>query len=412
MISLPPSKSISARALIINALAEKACPLQGLSDCDDTRALQSVLQGGADVGAAGTAMRFATAFLAATHGTERTLTGTPRMLQRPIAPLVDALRQLGADIEYAGEEGFPPLVIRGRRLTTERLPLSSEGIPTLSIPAHISSQYVSALMMIAPTLYSPLRSQGDQYSDEATRESSEGLGMALVLDGPIASRPYIEMTRALMDEWGCTTKWCDDKTLFINTCAYVREAPYVIEADWSAASYFLVADRTLQFPGLQYPSIQGDSVIVDMLQRLDANVGTAEVLRLDFASCPDLAQTMTVAACLAGQPFLFTGLASLRIKETDRIAALTAECAKFGWNLSSPVPDTLAWDGVSLPAAESIEVQTYNDHRMAMAFAPCLLRYPYVTFDNPEVVSKSFPSFWKEFQKIIPQSLLIIHSTL
>lgn len=373
-ISLPPSKSISARALIINALAATPCPLQNLSACDDTRALQSVLAGGADVGAAGTAMRFATALLAATPGCERTLTGSPRMLQRPIAPLVDSLRALGADIEYVGQEGYPPLHIRGRQLHGG----------ALSIPASISSQYVSALMMIAPTL-----------SDALT----------LRLEGPIASRPYIEMTRALMQEWGAEAAWQDDHTLYINTHTYAREAPYVIEPDWSAASYFLVADRSAQFPGLRRPSIQGDSIIVSLLQQLDALAGTSETLHLDFSSCPDLAQTMVVAACLAGQPFRFTGLESLRIKETDRIAALTAECAKFGWRLSEPAPATLAWDGVCLPAAEDLVVSTYADHRMAMAFAPCLLRYPSVTFDHPEVVSKSFPSFWQELSPLLTPPL-------
>lgn len=374
IINLPASKSISARALIINALAERPCLLQNLSDCDDTRALQSVLAGGTDIGAAGTAMRFATALLAATPGAERTLTGSPRMLQRPIAPLVDSLRALGADIAYLGQEGYPPLHIHGRQL--------HGGV--LTIPAHISSQYVSALMMIAPTLSGAL---------------------TLRLEGPVASRPYIEMTRALMQEWGVASAWQDDHTLFINTHAYAREAPYVIEPDWSAASYFLVADRSAQFPGLQLPSIQGDSIIVSLLQQLDALAGTSDVLHQDFSSCPDLAQTMVVAACLAGQPFCFTGLESLRIKETDRIAALIAECAKFGWLLSEPVPATLSWDGVCLPAAENIVVQTYADHRMAMAFAPCLLRYPTLSFDHPEVVTKSFPAFWQEFCPLLTPPL-------
>ncbi|MCQ2266452.1 MAG: 3-phosphoshikimate 1-carboxyvinyltransferase [Bacteroidaceae bacterium] len=410
-INLPSSKSISARALIINALAAEPCELLNLSDCDDTRALQAVLQGGGDIGAAGTAMRFATALLAATPGVERTLTGTARMLERPIGVLVDALRQLGADIEYTGREGYPPLHIRGRRLTTEDLPENEEGMPTLTLPAHISSQYISALLMIAPTIYSPPFMGG-----------AGGGSLSLSLIGSIASRPYIEMTRALMAEWGAQTEWKDDHTLYIYSREYHRTEPYEVEADWSAASYFLAVRRDIVLPGLRRPSVQGDSIIVDYLRQMDSSplpappLGESSCpetngLTLDFSQCPDIAQTMVVAACLADCPFHFTGLESLRIKETDRIAALIAECAKFGWELTEPAPGTLAFsphraEG-SPPKGERgggfpVTVATYHDHRMAMAFALCLERWPDTTFDDPMVVTKSFPNFWQEFHKLIP----------
>lgn len=382
-INLPSSKSISARALIINALAAVPCELRNLSDCDDTRALQAVLQGGGDIGAAGTAMRFATALLAATPGVERTLTGTARMLERPIGVLVDALRQLGADIEYTGSEGYPPLYVRGRLLQGG----------SLTIPASISSQYISALMMIAPTLES---------------------GLLLHLQGEIASRPYIEMTRALMAEWGAQTEWKDDHTLYIYNKEYHRTEPYEVEADWSAASYFLAMRRDLVLPGLRRPSVQGDSIIVDYLRQMDEAAQSGTVLHLDFGACPDIAQTMVVAACLADCPFRFTGLESLRIKETDRIAALITECRKFGWQLSCPEEGSLTY--TPTPSHEQsarpphkggdvrrpVGVATYHDHRMAMAFALCLERWPDTTFDDPSVVTKSFPNFWQEFHKLIP----------
>lgn len=394
-ISLPPSKSISARALIINALASEPCALQNLSDCDDTVALQGVLRGLedsadagiADIGAAGTAMRFATALLAATPRAERTLTGTARMLERPIGVLVDALRSLGADIQYTGREGYPPLYIRGRRLTTELLPLEADGTPLLSIPASISSQYISALMMIAPTLES---------------------GLSLCLQGEVASLPYIEMTRALMAEWGARTEWKDTHTLYIYAHTYTRETPYEVEADWSAASYFLAVRRDLVLPGLRLPSIQGDSVIVEYLHKMDElspKGGAGRGLELDFSQCPDIAQTMVVAACLADCPFHYTGLESLRIKETDRIAALQTECRKFGWELTCPEEGSLTYTPIhdqAVGISPHITVRTYHDHRMAMAFALCLQRWPDTTFDDPTVVTKSFPNFWREFRKLLP----------
>lgn len=407
-IRLPSSKSVSARALVINALAEKPCALCNLSDCDDTVALLSVVEsmkqgtgaasttnaaGIANIGAAGTAMRFATALLAATPGTARTLTGTARMLERPIGPLVDALRLLGAQIEYAGNTGYPPLRISGCRLHSA----------AITVPAHISSQYISALMMIGPTL-------------AATVAHPEG-GLTLRLEGHIASRPYIEMTRALMAEWGATTEWRDDHTLYIYAHAYERTAPYEVEADWSAASYFLAADRLAVLPGLKRPSVQGDCVVVDYLRLMDEAVATGKVLELNFDQCPDIAQTLVVAACLAGCAFRYTGLESLRIKETDRIQALINECAKLGWTLLEPAPGSLTWDGTQatptpvpehLQSAESQSIKEehttitcYSDHRMAMAFALCLKRYPTLRFDHPEVVSKSFPGFWEEFRKVL-----------
>lgn len=377
-IHLPPSKSISARALILNALSSEPCEVHNLSDCDDTRALRHVLQGGSDVGAAGTAMRFATALLASTPGAERTLTGSPRMLERPIAPLVEALRTLGADIEYLGQEGYPPLRIHGKRLQGG----------TVTMPGNISSQYISALMMVGANLHQ---------------------GLEIRIPGCKISQTYIEMTRHMMAAWGAPTEWRDDNTLYIPAHAYTRTAPYEIEADWSAASYFLAAQRNCTLEGLHTPSIQGDSIITDYLRRMDEAKAAHTRLALDFTACPDIAQTMVVAACLAGCNFRFTGLESLRIKETDRIAALAAECSKFGWQLTPEPNGTLTYTQAetttpqeeSSHTSEPIVVATYNDHRMAMAFALCLLRWPNTTFDNPQVVTKSFPNFWQEFRKLL-----------
>ena len=392
LIALPPSKSISARALVINALTARPCALQNLSDCDDTRALQAVLHGGGDIGAAGTAMRFSTALLAATAGSRRTLTGTARMLQRPIGPLVGALRQLGADIDYAGREGFPPLRIRGRHL----------GGGEVSIAANVSSQYLSALMMVGPALSSPL---------------------TLRLQGPIASRPYLEMTRALMAAWGAQATWLDDHSLYIYARPYTREKPYAVEPDWSAASYFFSVAAThpaapvLLLGGLTLPSVQGDSRVADLfrtafgveatpvaeglrIRRVGQALPPTACLEADFADIPDVAQTLVVACALAGRPFRFTGLESLKIKETDRVAALRAECAKLGWTLTEPAEGTLEWDGRQHAPDTAAQLLTYEDHRMAMAFAPCLLRWPALRFDRPEVVSKSFPAFWQEFHRL------------
>ena len=383
-IELPASKSLSARALIINALAEKSCRLVNLSDCDDTKAMLQGIENQevVNVGPAGTAMRFLTAFYAVQEGKNVLLTGSERMLKRPVRLLVEALKTLGADIEYAGEEGFPPLKIHGKKLTGSEVRLSAD----------ISSQYISALMMVAPTLEN---------------------GLTLHLEGKIASRPYIEMTRGLMKEWGAETIW-KDYSIVVPAQKYQRNDDFEIESDWSAASYFFEAlsvgyfNENLCLKGLKINSLQGDAKIVEHFGKL--GVKTCEtcdgivlspcpapsisVLEMDFTDIPDMAQTFVVTACLRGVPFKFTGLESLKIKETDRVAALMNECEKLGWKLTEKGVGTLVFDGISHHPTD-FRVATYDDHRMAMSFAPARCKFPEIVIENPGVVSKSFPNFWK-----------------
>ena len=372
---LPASKSLSNRALILNALAGGAWRIENLSDADDTRVLQQALMQGegiVDIGAAGTAMRFLTAYFALQDGTH-ILTGTERMKQRPIGILVEALRKLGADIEYVENEGFPPLRIHGRSLRGT----------SISVPAGVSSQYISALLMIAPYV------EGDLH---------------LELEGEVASRPYIEMTKSLV-------------TMF----AQEKPHTYHVEPDWSAASYAyeLVAlcpdpDAHLTLPGLRADSLQGDKRVADFFLPLGVRTSftaegaiitkvprSSEPLHLDFSEQPDLAQTLVVACAMLRHPFRFTGLKSLRIKETDRIAALCTELKKIGVALTVSGDDAIECTRFpqSWPTFP-ISIATYSDHRMAMCFAPAAYILPQLKIENPEVVSKSFPTFWDEISKI------------
>lgn len=400
-VKLPASKSISARALITYALARPDglsrqalhTAIANLSDCDDTEAMMAALSDMPeviDIGAAGTAMRFLTAYLCVTPGTH-VITGTERMKHRPIGILVDALRSLGADVEYVGEEGFPPLRISGKRLVGG----------TLSLPADVSSQYVSALLMVGPML-------------------SEGLTLNLV--GHIASRPYIDMTLAIMAHFGARAAWVPSTaTLRVEPGGYTPR-PYEVESDWSAASYWyemvaLSADEapSVCLPGLFRKSLQGDSSIAEMFRPLGVETsfvshgdGTETVrltrsgkpcahLELDFAAQPDLAQTFVVTCIMLGTTFRFSGLASLKIKETDRTAALCTELRKLGFVVREDGDSVVYWDGEHCQADNSPIIHTYEDHRMAMAFAPVCMKQGNVCIAHPEVVSKSYPNFWKDF---------------
>lgn len=392
-IALPASKSISARALVISALAG-GCRVEGLSDCDDTRVLRRALEertAEIDILAAGTAMRFATAYFAAVPGEHHVITGTARMCQRPVGVLVDALRTLGARIEYVGQTGFPPLRIEGRRLQGGQLEL----------PADVSSQYISALLMIAPTLTSGLR---------------------LRLRGEVVSRPYIDMTLSLMRQFGAQADWTAADELTVAPQAYSAGTHYRVEPDWSAASYWYEAvalsadgDACIHLPGLRPDSVQGDRATARLFEQLGvattfdaegavvrklAGVAPPVAGRLeeDFAECPDLAQTLVVACAETGRPFRFTGLQSLKIKETDRIVALRDELAKLGFALAAD-ERTLTWDGRRTPhAAAPAVIDTYEDHRMAMAFAPAALREGCIRIRRPEVVSKSYPAYWNDLR--------------
>ena len=395
-VKLPSSKSISNRALIIYALSDCCILPENLSDCDDTAVIIRALRENPatiDIGAAGTAMRFTTAFLAATASGEHVLTGTERMKHRPIRILVDALRFLGADIKYVGEEGFPPLAIRGRRL---------EG-GELEIEGNVSSQYISALLMIGPVL---------------------AKGLTLRLRGEIISRPYIDLTLWTMREFGADAEWSSVDTIEVKPKPY-QPRPYYIENDWSAASYWyeMVAlspdrDAEVRLEGLMDGSKQGDSSVRYIFSLLGVKTTFASRkpgqpttvtlkkighcvprLEYDFVNSPDLAQTFVVTCCVMGIPFHFTGLQTLKIKETDRISALKAELAKLGYQLTDTNGSELSWDGNSVPvdAASQPAIDTYDDHRMALAFAPLALRRP-ISINNPQVVTKSYPQFWEDLR--------------
>lgn len=390
-VDLPSSKSISNRALIIHALSSGNIMPERLSDCDDTNVMLRALRQRPqiiDIKAAGTAMRFLTAYLSVTHG-EHVLTGTERMKQRPVGLLVDALRRLGADIEYEEDEGFPPLRIKGKPLDGGKL----------EIPGNVSSQFISALLMIGPALRN---------------------GLELKMTGGIVSRPYIDLTLWMMREFGAVADWTDSDTVLVKPKPY-KPRNYVIESDWSAASYWYEmvalspdAEATIKLNGLSDGSKQGDSIVRyifsmlgvktifetkerDKLTTVTLRKQQRRLQRLDydFVSAPDLAQTVVVTCAMMGIPFRFTGLASLKIKESDRILALKNELRKLGFVLRDEHNNTLIWEGERCdPTAEPFE--TYDDHRMAMALAPVACKLSEIEMNNPQVVTKSYPQFWQD----------------
>lgn len=398
VITLPASKSISNRALIINALAGSNNVPENLSCCDDTDVTVAALRDmpyEIDIKACGTAMRFLTAYLSSTPCGEHVITGTERMKHRPIGLLVDAMRSLGADITYLEEEGFPPLKIVGRNL---------EG-GHISVPGHISSQFISALLMVGPVFTN---------------------GLTIHLTSEMISRPYIDLTICTMQEFGAEVEWVDAATIAIKPKPY-KAVPFVIENDWSAASYWYeilalqerVADvehegwGKVVLSGLLDGSRQGDSSIryifsmLGVKTRFEDNAAiltphrrTLPRLDIDFVNHPDLAQTAVVATALMNIPFRFTGLKSLRIKETDRIAALKTEIAKLGYVLDDSQEGVLSWDGTKCEPMADPVIDTYEDHRMAMAFAPACIMFPGLKIDNPGVVSKSYPNFWNDLKKV------------
>ena len=386
-IQLPSSKSISNRALIINALGNGTHHPENLSDCDDTRVMIRALNDDKetiDIMAAGTAMRFLTAYLSVTPGT-RIITGTERMQQRPIQVLVNALRELGADIEYVANDGFPPLRITGRELRKD----------TISLPGNVSSQYISALLMIAPVLTN---------------------GLTIRLTGDIISRPYINLTLQLMNDFGVRAEWTDDHRLKVEPQAY-HSTPFYVESDWSAESYWyqivaLSKEAEVTLPGLFKDSYQGDSQVAGIFRSLGVetiykdkavilkkNGKSVERLDYDFINQPDLAQTFVVTCALLNIPFRFSGLQSLKIKETDRMAALITEMRKLGYILHETDGSVLSWEGERCTTEEHPAIDTYEDHRMAMAFAPTCLALPEILINNPQVVSKSYPRYWEDLRQ-------------
>ena len=366
-----------------------------LSDCDDTEVMTRALRDlpeVIDIKAAGTAMRFMTAYLAVTPGVH-TITGTERMLHRPIGVLADALRYLGAEIEYAGEEGYPPLRITGRQL---------DGGP-LVMAGDVSSQYISALLMVAPVLRG---------------------GLELRLTGEIISRPYIDLTLWLMNAFGAEAEWNDIDTITVKPKPYTAR-PWLIENDWSAASYWyeIMAlsrgrDDELALEGLADGSMQGDSSARYIFSLLGVKTtfdsteqGHPTTVRLkhtphrlprleyDFVNSPDMAQTFVACCAAMGIKFRFTGLQTLKIKETDRIEAMKTEMRKLGYVLHDVDGRELLWTGERCPADPAAAIDTYDDHRMAMAFAPLALRHPELRINNPGVVSKSYPHFWDDLRR-------------
>jgi len=382
-IDLPASKSISNRAMILNALSGSKYSIENLSNSDDTNVMVDAFKSKSklfDIGAAGTSMRFLTAYFSRIPG-ERIITGTKRMQERPINVLVEALNTLGAKVEYVNEKGFPPLRIKGSALEGGEIFLSGS----------ISSQFISALLMIAPTMKN---------------------GLIIHLENEIISAPYIKLTLRMMEQFGVKSEW-EGNTIRIFPEEY-KPIQFKVESDWSAASYWysiaaLCDDARIELKGLQKDSGQGDSKVAELFT--DLGIGTEftdtgiviskngrKVKKLfhNFVNEPDLAQTFVVTCCMMNVPFLFTGLQSLKIKETDRIEALKTEMRKFGYVIKDSDNSILEWDGEMVDAENNPVISTYEDHRMAMAFAPISIKLGDVVISEPNVVTKSYRDFWKD----------------
>ena len=378
------SKSESNRLLILQALYPEIA-IANLSESDDTVALQKALaasEGTVDIHHAGTAMRFLTAYFASREGKEILLTGSERMKERPVKLLVDALRSLGADIEYVNEEGFPPLRIRGKKLQGNRVVLK----------ANVSSQYISALMLVAPSLPN---------------------GLDITLEGQITSAPYILMTLALLKKAGINGIF-EQQKIVIQPKTKIDPVSFTVESDWSSASYFyslaaLSTSADIQLSSYKSRSNQGDAVVARIYEQLGVQteysgdrislrkvaVKKPKSLNLNLADSPDIAQTIVVTCFGLGIACELKGLHTLKIKETDRLEALKAELEKLGARVE------ITADCIRLQAAgeirENIRIDTYNDHRMAMAFAPLALRVP-LQIADAGVVSKSYPKFWEDLE--------------
>lgn len=384
-IQLPASKSISNRALILNSLAGKTGGLENLADCDDTNVLIKALNTESnrfDIGAAGTAMRFLTAFLACREGLGE-ITGSQRMKNRPIRVLVDALNILGARIDYLEKEGYPPLRIHGKKL---------EG-GSINIDGSISSQYLSALLMVAPTM---------------------DKGLQLNIQGDLISKPYVRMTLEMMHQYGIQSEWTAQQIrIYPQTYQAVN---YLVESDWSASSYWyqmlsLAKEGQLYLKGLFSESLQGDARVASWFEKLGIQTryqetgvtltktqSVTDFFEADFTDQPDLAQTFAVTCAIKGIPFRLSGLQSLKIKETDRMKALISEGRKIGFKFEEKTENTLEWKGERSSIDLETGIDTYEDHRMAMAFAPACLGLDRIRINEPQVVSKSYPTYWEDLK--------------
>lgn len=399
-ITLEGSKSISNRILLIRALCDQDFDIKNLSPSDDTVVLNKALQNldtqiesDFNMGHAGTSIRFLTAFLSITDGSQN-ITGSERMLQRPIGPLVKALNHIGTEINYTGEEGYPPLWIG---------PFKGQKNRSVSINSEISSQFISALCLIAPSLPD---------------------GLDIHLKGDLVSRSYIEMTLSLMQEFGVDSTW-ENNLISIAPQSYQAKT-FTVEADWSAASYYYIIaalskECNITVEGLLENSLQGDQAIQkighnigvssyfknDRLHLTKSNKGLTPMLENDFLTHPDIAQSISTICAGLGISGLFTGLQTLAIKETDRITALKTELKKLGVSFSKlPTQKFAQKSGKEYymlqgktKSSEPISIATYQDHRMAMSFAPFGLLHN-ITIENPGVVTKSYPNYWKDLKSL------------
>ncbi|WP_298513820.1 3-phosphoshikimate 1-carboxyvinyltransferase [uncultured Kordia sp.] len=387
-IAITGSKSESNRLLLLQALYPNIT-IANISNSDDATLMQKALKSTdniKDIHHAGTAMRFLTAYYATREGQEITLTGSSRMQERPIKILVDALRQLGADIEYTKNEGYPPLQIKGQKLQESQVTLA----------ANVSSQYISALLLIAPTLEQ---------------------GLTLTLDGKITSVPYIKMTLSLLNDLGVTTSFEGNTITVARFKASQETKAFTVESDWSSASYFysLIAlseiGTTIELSAYKQNSLQGDSCLAEIYTLFGVETvfgentitltktqeATQETIKLDLKNAPDIAQTIAVTAFGLQLSCEMIGLHTLKIKETDRLVALKVELEKLG--ASVDITDKSLYLHKATTINENISIHTYKDHRMAMAFAPLALCTP-LYIEKANVVSKSFPDFWKDLEKI------------
>ncbi len=401
-IHLTASKSESNRALIIQALSKEKFEIKNIAAAQDTQTLQEILfadkhindptlkerEHTYNVGPAGTTMRFLTAYFAATPGI-RIVTGSERMKERPIGVLVNALRQLGAQITYLEKEGYPPLRIKGKDLKGGEV----------NIEGNISSQFISALLLISPVLQN---------------------GLVVHFNGEITSRPYINMTLKMMEEFEVYGTW-QGNSISVSKQAYQKNSDedyaYEVEGDWSAASYWyafaaLAEDVDFTIKGLKNSSLQGDSIVADLFSffnvstiytedgiHLKKSFINIEQFAFDYSDCPDIAQTIAVVAGLKKIPSLFNGLHTLRIKETDRVMALKKELSKMGVVVECINDDSIEiTSAVIHPPIAAIE--TYEDHRMAMSFAAVAMKYGEVMIEHPEVVGKSYPGFWNDLKEV------------
>lgn len=390
-IALPASKSITNRLLIIRALTNEEFTINNISDSDDTRVLQEALKNDSEtvnIGHAGTSMRFLTAYYAAIKA-NKILTGSQRMQNRPIKVLVEALIALGATIKYVNKTGYPPLQVADSELYGG----------SLEIDGSVSSQYITALLLIAPVLPG---------------------GLTINLKNKVISSAYIRLTLKLMEYFGIESIW-EGNTISVAHQAY-KAKDITVEADWSAASYWYqmaaIADKAdIIIHGLSENSLQGDAVLVSMFEplgvqttfldnavRLTKTSRTTANFEFNFLNCPDLAQTLCVTLAMSRIPFRLSGLDTLKIKETDRIAALINELRKFGFTVSESSEGELTWKKTAytpvLEESETREIATYKDHRMAMAFAPLVFDCKEIIIQDPLVVTKSYPNYWDDLKKV------------